>query len=148
MNKIIISMMLFFFINSSFAAAINSVSATSELVENSWYTKESMSQARSRLGVVAVDGKIYAIGGSTFETVVGTNERYDPKTDTWTPLASMPTPRSNFGIVACQNKIYCIGGSSFTEHGLLIVEVYDPVANSWSTKASSLGVEQQYVPVL
>jgi len=110
---------------------------SSDLVEDSWNTKAPMSEARSGLGVVAVDGKIYAIGGSTVDgTVVGTNECYDPQTDTWVTLVAMPTPRANFGIVAYQNKIYCIGGSFSTEHGLLVVEVYDTVTNSWSTKTS------------
>ncbi|MCL1970209.1 MAG: hypothetical protein FWF66_01940 [Candidatus Bathyarchaeota archaeon] len=54
----------------------SSVSA-SELVENSWNTKAPLSQARASLGVVAVDGKIYAIGGyavhdvSLYSGVVG-----------------------------------------------------------------------------
>jgi hypothetical protein len=51
----------------------NSVSASS-LVENSWTPKAPMQQARNSLGVIAVDGKIYAIGGYTVnDKIVGIN---------------------------------------------------------------------------
>jgi hypothetical protein len=87
----------------------------------SWEQKKSMQQARGKLGVAAVNGKIYAIGGST-ETgrtpnsvgtdykangwIVGTNEEYDPATNTWSFKKTMPTPRFDFATVAYQNKIY------------------------------------------
>jgi len=150
MNKLIAVILLLFFISGSFVTALNSVSA-SELVEDSWNIKESMREPRSGLGVVAVDGKIYAIGGDNF----GTNERYDPKTDTWTTLAPMPTPQSNFAIATYQGKIYCISSTlydpdpqpfgvgeagtkpmpvSSSAYIIGINEVYDTVTNSWGTK--------------
>jgi hypothetical protein len=64
--------------------------------EDSWTTLEPMPTARSGFGVVAVNGKIYPIGGSTargfapsvpgsavlgnsdIDKIVGTNEEYDP----------------------------------------------------------------------
>jgi N-acetylneuraminic acid mutarotase len=87
------------------------------------------------LGVAAVNGKIYAIGGSTLTGtpqqttggVVGTNEEYDPATDTWSFKKPMPTPREDFGIAVYQNKIYCISGE--------VNEVYDPATDTWETKA-------------
>jgi N-acetylneuraminic acid mutarotase len=120
---------------SSFTAVISSVSA-SELIEDSWNTKTPMGQARYGLEAVAVDGKIYAIGGQTDETgsYVGTNERYDPKKDyTWTEMKSMPTARAYFGIAAYKDKIYCIGG--YDSEGISDVnEVYDVATNKWSIK--------------
>jgi len=135
MTKIFSLMLLSILILSSFTAVFSVVWA-SELVEDSWNTKTSMSQARYGLGAVAVDGKIYAIGGQTDagDSYVGTNERYDPNKDTWTTRKAMPTARSYFGIAACQGKIYCIGGSN-TEGSLYVNEVYDPATDRWSTKA-------------
>ena len=119
----------------------------------SWTQKASMQQARSGLGVAAVNGKIYAIGGSTSSGFmpsipgsavlgnidigghVGTNEEYDPETDTWTYKASMPTPRIVFATAVYQNNIYCIGGK--TGDGYTGVnEVYDPATDTWETKTS------------
>jgi N-acetylneuraminic acid mutarotase len=103
MNKCVSFMLIFFFMGS-FLGTFSSTS-TSELVEDSWNIKAPMRQSRGFLGVATVDGKIYAIGCSTARTrqiiFLGTNERYDPKTDMWTTLKSMPTPRSDFSIVVC-----------------------------------------------
>jgi len=152
MNKIIPFMLLFFFISATFATAFTSVSA-SELVEDSWNTMAPMNHARAHLGVVAVDSKIYAIGGSlavvpilndgtlNASIYMATNECYDPKTNTWITLTSMPTPRYDFAIAAYEGKIYCIGGYGYTEKGLTyspltVNEAYDIATDSWSTKAA------------
>jgi hypothetical protein len=139
------------------------------VTENTWTNKASMNQARAGLGVVAVNGKIYAIGGSTASGTyppdmfnggfVGTNEEYDPTTDTWTTKAFMPTPRAYFAIAAYQNKIYCIGGAvgfsvdertgfySYVESS--VNEVYDTVTNTWETKTplpyAQLGLQASVV---
>src|SRR5512135_85726 len=83
---------------------------------NTWVEKSPMHQARCGLGVIAVEGKVYAIGGtpsgdSFIENVMGTTEQYDPTTDMWVYKKSMPTPRAFFSVASYQNKIYCIGGA-------------------------------------
>jgi hypothetical protein len=136
-------MLLFFSIGGLFVTVFHPGSAV--LVEDSWNAKSAMSQPRYGFGVVAVDGKIYTIGGSTqygFSNsgFVGTNECYNPVSDVWITLTPMPTRRANFAIAAYQGKIYCIGGATPDEKGDWIAcdvnEVYDIATNSWSTKAS------------
>lgn len=143
-NKVFSFVLILFFICGLFTAGVSSVFA-SGLVAGSWNAKASMPQARAGLGVVAVDGKIYAIGGYTsFDDgrpvgFVGTNERYDPITDKWVILESMPTPRHNFAVVECEGLIYCIGGYVVEGSRWILydtVEVYDPATNRWSAKAS------------
>ena len=122
--------------------------------ENTWAKKASMHEPRGGLGVAVVNGKVYAIGGSNQSGLypanirggfVGTNEEYDPVTDTWTYRSPMPTPRSDFAIVVYNNKIYCMGGMVGTEKVDIIFsrfvtsavnEVYDPATDTWETKAS------------
>jgi N-acetylneuraminic acid mutarotase len=99
-----------------------------------------MHQPRTRLGVAVVNGKIYAIGGNAESGLVGTNEEYDPATDTWTFKTPMPTPRGSFATAVYQNKIYCISGiGDIDEYAGVILsgvnEVYDPVTDTWETKA-------------
>ena len=127
-----------------------------EIPGGSWSQKQSMNQARGGLGVAAVNGKLYAIGGHIENGIyspnpttgfVGTNEEYDPATDTWTTKKPMPTPRSNFAIAAYDNKIYCISnavvGFELDEiYHLFMVpiwsgvnEVYDPLTDTWETKS-------------
>ncbi|MDR0797410.1 MAG: hypothetical protein LBE70_01630 [Nitrososphaerota archaeon] len=150
MNKFIAVILLFLFVNGSFVVVFSSVSA-SELIEDSWNTKTPMKQARLDLGAVAVNGKIYAIGGiSDGVGYVGANERYDPATDMWVTLASMPTPRTGFAITACGDKIYCIGGYGYDESGLIpktsrdVNEVYDIASDSWSVK-TPLPVSEYFI---
>jgi hypothetical protein len=113
--------------------------------ENWWTTKASMHIERSCLGVAEVNGKIYAIGGinvasvldmnahSSFPvftggSVVGTNEEYDPSTNTWSFKAEMPQAQAGFAIAVVQNKIYCIGD--------IFHQVYDTANNTWELQKS------------
>jgi len=137
MRKIFALMFCVFFLVGSFIVVFN-VALVSGLVADSWNTKMSMGQARWGLGVVEVDGKIYAIGGYDVNGCVGANECYDPVSDSWTFLTSMPTQRACFAIAAYDGKIYCIGGETRDVTGVRIDlgvnEVYDTVTDSWSTK--------------
>jgi len=110
---------------------------TVRATEDSWDTMADMPTARGGLGVAVVDGKIYAIGGYleqiSFSGHLGTNEMYDPATDTWATKEPMPTARNRFGIAVVQNKIYVIGGETddgYTEAN----EVYDPLTDTWETR--------------
>ncbi|HEX9262091.1 MAG TPA: hypothetical protein VF893_06135 [Candidatus Bathyarchaeia archaeon] len=123
------------------------------LNENTWAKKASMHEPRGGLGVAVVNNRIYAIGGSSASGLypanilggfVGTNEEYDPATDSWTYRSPMPTSRSDFAIAVYNHKIYCMGGTVVTEKVDVIFskfvtsevnEVYDPVTDSWETKA-------------
>lgn len=66
------------------------------------------------------------------------NEVYDPATNTWETKASMPTARYGMTISVVDDKFYLIGGTkegSNTRLAIDVNEVYDPVTDSWTTKA-------------
>jgi N-acetylneuraminic acid mutarotase len=152
MSKSVVPLLVLVFLTASCIMVANPVLSSAVVIEDSWAPKAPLHQGRAGLGVVAVNGKIYAIGGTTSSTssafaggFVGTNEKYDIETDTWTYRASMPTPRAYFAVAAYQNKIYCIGGAvginvdeigfySYNTSG--INEVYDTVTNAWETKTT------------
>jgi Uncharacterized protein conserved in bacteria len=102
-----------------------------------------MTIARSDLGAAVVDGKIYAIGGTNGDSVLGTNEQYDLAANRWTDKASMPTPRFSFATAVYDDKIYCIGGvltldyyQDETGFSLSsVTEIYDPDTDNWTTGA-------------
>jgi len=99
--------------------------------ENTWVKKASMPTSRSHLKAAAVNGRIYAIGGSG---PIGANEEYDPALDNWTEKTSMPSPKQSFAIATFNGKIYCIGGLG--EVVSADNKVYDPANDSWENKAS------------
>ena len=111
MRKSVALLLILIFLVTLCIININPVSATSP---NSWASKAPMQEARGGLGVAVVNRKIYAIGGSIASGTyppdvfnggfVGTNEEYDPTTDTWKTKVSMPTPRAHFAIAAYQNQ--------------------------------------------
>jgi len=138
MSKSSALLLVLVFLTASCLMVAKPAFSSADVIEDSWTSKAPLQVARSGLGVAVVNGKIYAIGGSTATGtpqhttggVVGTNEEYDPATDTWTFKASMPTPRAGFATAVYQNKIYCIGGSGYTG----VNEVYDPATDTWETK--------------
>ncbi|HGJ66119.1 TPA: hypothetical protein ENS27_12160 [bacterium] len=101
-----------------------------------WERKADMPNARGQSGAVAVNGKIYVVGG--VEIVNGnfvqlsTTEEYDPIKDKWTKKANMPTARFlNYSVCEANGIIYAVGGF----FGLPIVEAYDPITDKWTKKA-------------
>jgi N-acetylneuraminic acid mutarotase len=130
----------FLFALTVLASAISIIikpAASDEVTEDSWATMASMPTARTRLGVAAVDGKIYAIGGDNNNSFLKDNEMYDPATNNWTAKAQMPTAKSDFGIAVYGKKIYCIGGAAGpNSEPTGAVEIYDTMTDSWETKTS------------
>ena len=59
--------------------------------------------------MTAVDGWLYAIGGSDGTDSLKYAEQYDPLSNTWTVLPSMRLPRSYFGVSQLHGKIYSVG---------------------------------------
>jgi N-acetylneuraminic acid mutarotase len=110
-------------------------------VMDTWTTKTDMPTARFVHSASVMNGKIYVIGGKPAHgiTPLTTVEEYDPATDTWSTITDMPTAR--FGLTTCvvNGKIYAIGGSLYVDapfQALRTVEEYDPVTNTWTTKAN------------
>jgi N-acetylneuraminic acid mutarotase len=91
-----------------------------------------MPTARAGLTAAAVNGVLYAIGGTFFNT----NEAFDPATNTWTTKAPMPTTRETRGTngPVVNGIVYVIGG---TQPGFCtnVNEAYNPATNSWTTLA-------------
>jgi N-acetylneuraminic acid mutarotase len=106
---------------------------------DTWTEKTPLPTRRDSFGIAVYQNKIYAIGGKRGENL-GTNEVYDPVTDTWETKASMPTKRAHLDANVVNGKIYLIGGAQYSQMYPFMTEydvneVYDPVTDSWITKA-------------
>ncbi|HEX7926240.1 MAG TPA: kelch repeat-containing protein [bacterium] len=103
----------------------------------SWEIAAPMPTPRGEAWAVAVNGKIYVIGGGDGAAVLGTVEEYDIATDTWTNCgggcAPKTTPSVQLVVGALGGKIYAFGGFTVGDGSAATaaVEVFDPAANSW-----------------
>lgn len=107
---------------------------------NAWSAAAPISIARGDLAVVAVAGKLYAIGGYGFEyppddLALTANEVYDPTSDTWATNAPLPNGgKGDISGVEIGGKILIPGGwnGEFSD-GLI---VFDPETNQWQTRTN------------
>ena len=117
-------------------------------VTNTWAPGPAVPIGVLQHGAVSLNNKIYVMGGRTSPVnipAINNVQIFDLGTNTWSVGAPMPNPRSEFGhTVGPDGKIYVIGGSDsyFNVCGPVFadVQVYDPVANSWSISPFSLPV--------
>ena len=103
---------------------------------NRWLPADALPLARDHLGVVAFNGKVYAIGGriDSARRNVARTDIYDPNTDTWSSGAPMPTARSGVAAAVFGDRILIIGGES-PARAFDTNEAYDPVRNAWTRLA-------------
>ena len=69
-----------------------------------------MLSKRCRLGVAALNGKIYAVGGYDGSSFLKSVEMFDPRTNKWSFVASMNVTRSRVAVVANMDRLWAIGG--------------------------------------
>jgi N-acetylneuraminic acid mutarotase len=124
---------------------------------DSWKELAPMPTKRGAGVAATVGDKMYVIGGAavapgatnpsihptTAQSVLGTVEEYDPKTNKWRARASMPTPRNHTAAGVVNGKIYVIGGrlgAAFiaASSNLSNVEAYDPATDTWSGPLSKM----------
>ena len=118
---------------------------------DTWKALAPMPTSRGAAVATEVGGKLYVIGGASVHPgakvvgltatvphhALGTNEAYDPATNTWQTRSPMPTARNHAAIGAVNGKIYVLGGrigsvfvvASNTD----VVEEYDPATDSWGS---------------
>ncbi|MGB9872617.1 MAG: VWA domain-containing protein [Anaerolineae bacterium] len=98
-------------------------------ITGSWSTKAPMSVPRDRAAAVALDGKIYVMGGTNSSGALASMEVYDSATNTWTTKASMPGAKSEPGAAVANGRIYVVGPPDNRLYE------YNPATNTWAIKA-------------
>lgn len=99
-----------------------------------WQRGPAMPNRRTQTTAVALDGRLYVIGG-----IVDSDERilavYTPDESTWQSAAPPPKPINHTSAVAYDNRIHVFGGysGSFLASSPLDAHWrYDPKTNQWS----------------
>lgn len=78
--------------------------------DGEWQRVAELSTPRAALSVVAVRGRLFAIGGANDSGVLSTTEVYDPKTGEWSPGPELAIPREHTGATVVGNRVYSIAG--------------------------------------
>ena len=84
-----------------------------------------------------------ALFGNRPARVLGTNQAYDPATNTWATRSPMPTTRNHAFSGVVNGKIYVIGGRLGAAHVTAssntdVVEEYDPARDLWGAVKSRM----------
>ncbi|MBX2819478.1 MAG: hypothetical protein KTR29_07345, partial [Rhodothermaceae bacterium] len=101
------------------------------------------SRRRASAGVVAHNGKIYVVCGSTgghgsSSSRTALFDEYNPATDSWTSLPNAPRARDHVHAAVINNKLYVAGGrNGDLPDTIAEVDVYDFGTGQWSTLPSS-----------
>jgi N-acetylneuraminic acid mutarotase len=105
---------------------------------NTWVKRADMPTGRYGLVAAAVNGVVYAIGGSTGATTAKV-EAYSPNATSfvvWGTKSPLPAPRAlPHGAAVLGGRIYVPGGLDAGQNHTKTLYRYNPTANTWSRKA-------------
>ncbi|MFI5265922.1 MAG: Kelch repeat-containing protein [Chloroflexota bacterium] len=110
------------------------VSGAYKLSAGKWQAVAPLKHARGGLALVALHGKLYALGGigqtemAPNQAEIGPAEVYDPTTNLWTDLPPLAAPRDHVAGFAFEGKA-CIGGGRGPNTPR--VDCFDLAANAW-----------------
>ena len=106
------------FNDNAFCAPLNSLEEYS-VGSNAWQTRASLAQGRGDKAAVAVDSRLFVIGGeiknatsdcSKYSFPLQDVEVYDPSSNTWSQDTPIPDKRFRFAAAHSGNAIYVFGG--------------------------------------
>lgn len=97
-----------------------------------WEPCAALPAPRSGYALVALEGKLYLLGGTDGTGYRAEVWQYDPESDAWSERTTMPTPRAFAAAAALDRQIYVVGG--LNDSGpLAITERYIPAEEGLGT---------------
>jgi N-acetylneuraminic acid mutarotase len=97
-----------------------------------WQALAPLPQGRSAGGLVALDGRLYLVGGVVEGGLAGDTHVYDPAADRWAAAPGLPTPREHLGAAASGGRVVVVGGRVAGRGNLDAAEAFDPGSGRWS----------------
>ena len=127
------------------ASLVFVTTALAQMPASPWKKGAPFPEPDEELYGVAVNGKLYVIGGWNEGKARGVNYEYDPATDKWTKKQPMPRLTHHAALAVAKGKIYVMGGFVAPSDTLLPLGAawqpidnaweYDPAADSWKSLA-------------
>ena len=101
-----------------------------------WQELSPLPSARSEVVAVALEGKVFVIGGLTPDPGVTSRvEVYDPAEDSWSEVAELPVPLHHAAAAVVAGRLYVVGGfvQGFAPTDSLFE--YDSATDLWREKS-------------
>src|SRR4029453_11848082 len=106
--------------------------ALAQMPTSPWKKGAPFPEPDEELYGVAVNGKMYVIGGWGDGKARGVNYEYDPATDRWTKKQPMPRPAHHAALTAVNGKIYAFGGFvAPATNAIPVGAAWEPIDNAW-----------------
>src|SRR6476660_180059 len=119
-------------IASVMASLVFATAALAQMPTSPWKKGAPFPQPDEELYGVALNGKMYVIGGWDDGKAGGVNYEYNPTTDKWTKKQPMPRPAHHAALAAANGKIYVMGGFvPPKETAIPVGGAWEPIDNAW-----------------
>jgi N-acetylneuraminic acid mutarotase len=114
------------------ASLVFAAAALAQMPTSPWKKGAPFPQPDEELYGVALNGKMYVIGGWDDGNARGVNYEYNPGTDKWTKKQPMPRPAHHAALAAANGKIYVMGGFVVPKDNAIPVGgAWEPIDNAW-----------------
>src|SRR5919107_2005059 len=101
-----------------------------------WRRLAPLPRGRQAGGLVALDGRLYLVGGVVEGGLASDTQVYDPAADRWAAAPGLPTPREHLGAAAAAGRVYVVGGrTGGIGSNLAAGEGFDPGSGRWAPVA-------------
>jgi N-acetylneuraminic acid mutarotase len=114
------------------ASLVFAAAALAQMPTSPWKKGAPFPQPDEELYGVALNGKMYVIGGWDDGKAGGVNYEYNPATDKWTKKQPMPRPAHHAALAGANGKIYVMGGFVVPKDTAIPVGgAWEPIDNAW-----------------
>jgi N-acetylneuraminic acid mutarotase len=114
------------------ATLVVATAALAQMPTSPWKKGAPFPEPDEELYGVALNGKMYVIGGWDDGKAGGVNYEYNPATDKWTKKQPMPRPAHHAALAAANGKIYVMGGFVPPKDTAIPVGgAWEPIDNAW-----------------
>jgi len=102
-----------------------------------WVPLPATPVAIQEIGVAALGGKIYTVGGFIGSTVTANVYAYDIASGAWAEVMALPIAAHHVNLAVAGGKLYVVGAlATFSFTPVNDVYEYDPAQDMWTQKAS------------
>ena len=117
---------------AAMASLAFATAALAQMPTSPWKKGAPFPEPDEELYGVALNGKMYVIGGWDDGKAGGVNYEYNPATDKWTKKQPMPRPAHHAALATANGKIYVMGGFVVPKDNAIPVGgAWEPIDNAW-----------------